>query len=47
MLFILLIGGELKIHVVKLDLADLVSVKECVAQVQAFLNGKQLDILVK
>lgn len=47
MLIILFIGGALKLHVIRLDLADLDSVREFVAQVQIFLDGKQLDILVK
>lgn len=40
------IGEQLKLHIIRLDLADLASVKEFVAEVQAFLNGRKLDILV-
>ena len=41
-----LAGGNLKLHVIELDLADLASVREFAAQVQVFLQGKKLDVLV-
>lgn len=41
------IGGNLKLHIIELDLADLESVRTFASQVQAFLNGKKLDMLVR
>ncbi|MCJ1368780.1 hypothetical protein MMC16_007928, partial [Acarospora aff. strigata] len=37
--------GNLKLHIIELDLADLESVRTFASQVQAFLNGKKLDML--
>lgn len=39
-------GQKLKIQIIPLDLADLASVKSFVQKVQAFLDGRKLDVLI-
>lgn len=38
--------GKLKLHIIQLDLADLSSVREFATQVQTYLHGRKLDVLV-